>query len=78
MALSFVFINVSSAHKHQVYNKLSKLPYIVEMQPLCGEYDIFAKIYAEDFEKIGNIVVDEIRTIDGIIDTKTLTGAKFQ
>jgi len=46
------------------------------LHALFGEYDI-AKIEAEDFESIGNIVVNKIRTIEGIIDTKTLTGTKF-
>jgi len=47
------------------------------LHALFGEYDLIAKIEAEDFESIGNIVVNKIRTIEGIIDTKTLTGTKF-
>jgi len=44
---------------------------------LFGEYDLIAKIKADDFEKLGKIVVDQIRSIEGVIDTKTLTGTKF-
>ena len=36
-----------------------------------------AKIEAEDYEKLGSIVVNKIRVIEGVIDTKTLTGTKF-
>jgi len=50
---------------------------IVELHPLFGEYDLIAKIETEDFNKLGQIVVDRIRTIKGVIDTKTLTGIKF-
>ena len=77
MAIGFVLISAAPAHEHEVYNKLSKVPEIIELHSLFGEYDLIAKIEAEDFENIGNIVVNKIRTIDGIIDTKTLTGTKF-
>ena len=50
---------------------------LLERDPLFGEYDLIAKIEADDFEKLGNLVVNKIRSIDGVIDTKTLTGTKF-
>ncbi len=76
MAIGFVLINAAPAHEHEVYNKLSKVPEIVEVHPLFGEFDLIAKIEAEDFVKLGDIVVNKIRSIDGVIDTKTLTGAE--
>ena len=76
MAIGFVLINAAPAHEHDVYNKLSKVPEIVEVHPLFGEFDIIAKIEADDFEKLGNLVVNKIRSIDGVIDTKTLTGTE--
>ncbi len=75
MATGFVLINTAPAHGHEVYNKLSKVPEIVELYPLFGEYDIIAKIEAENFEKLGELVVNKIRSIEGVIDTKILTGA---
>ena len=77
MAIGFVLISAAPAHEHEVYNKLSKVPEIVELHPLFGEYDLIAKIKADYFEKLGNLVVNKIRSIDGVIDTKTLTGTKF-
>ncbi|MCK4332354.1 MAG: Lrp/AsnC ligand binding domain-containing protein, partial [Thermoplasmatales archaeon] len=65
------------AREHDVYNKLSKVPEIIELHPLFGEYDLIAKIEADDFENLGVVVVNKIRSIDGVIDTKTLTGTKF-
>ncbi|HHH79752.1 MAG TPA: Lrp/AsnC family transcriptional regulator, partial [Thermoplasmatales archaeon] len=29
------------------------------------------------FEKLGEVVVNKIRSIKGVVDTKTLTGTKF-
>ena len=77
MAIGFVLINVAPAHEHEVYNKLSKIPHIVELHPLFGEYNLIAKIDAADFEELGTIIVNKIRSITGVLDTKTLTGLTF-
>ena len=78
MAIGFVLITIAPMHEHDVYTKLSKVPEIIELYPLFGEYDLLAKIEGDDFENLGVIVVNKIRSIDGVIDTKTLTGTKFQ
>lgn len=77
MAIGFVLISTAPAKEHDVYNELLKIKEIVELHPLFGEYDLIAKIEASDFNALGQIVVDKIRTINGVIDTKTLTGIKF-
>jgi len=77
MAIGFVLINVVPAHEHEVYNKLSKIPQIIELHPLFGEYDLIAKIQTDNFEELGSIIVNKIRSIIGILDTKTLTGLTF-
>ncbi len=77
MAISFVLINAAPAHEHEVYHKLSKISEIIELHSLFGEYDLIAKIEAASFENIGDVVVNKIRAIEGIIDTKTLAGTKF-
>ena len=76
MAIGYVLINTAPAHEHEVYTKLSKIPEIVELHPLFGEFDLIAKVEPEDFEKLGELVVNKIRSIKGVIDTKTLTGTQ--
>ena len=76
MAIGYVLINTAPAHEHEVYTKLSKIPEIVELHPLFGEFDLIAKVEPEDFEKLGELVVKKIRSIKGVIDTKTLTGTQ--
>lgn len=77
MAMGFILISTAPAREHEVYSELLKIEEIVELHPLFGEYDLIAKVEAEDFDKLGEIVVDKIRTIQGVADTKTLTGTKF-
>jgi DNA-binding Lrp family transcriptional regulator len=77
VVIGFVLMHVSPLHEYEVFNKLSKLPEIIELHPLFGEYDFIAKIEAEDYESIGQIIIHKIKTIDGITDTKTLTGVRL-
>ena len=77
LVICYVLINAAPTHEHDVYNKLSKMPEIIELHPLFGEYDLIAKIEADDLENLEVIVANKIRPIDGVIDTKTLTGTKF-
>ena len=77
MSTEFVLINTAPALEHEAYNKLFKMPEIIELYSLFGEYDLLARIEADDFEKLGVIVVNKIRSIDGVVDTKTLTGSKL-
>ena len=77
MAIGFVLITIATAHEKEVFKKLSKVPEIVELHPLFGEYDFIAKIKADDFDNLGSMVVNKIRSIDGVRFTTTLTGTKF-
>jgi DNA-binding Lrp family transcriptional regulator len=77
MVIGFVLMHVSPLHEYEVFNTLSKLPEVIEIHPLFGEYDLIVKIQAEDYESIGEIVIHKIKTIEGITDTKTLTGLKL-
>jgi DNA-binding Lrp family transcriptional regulator len=77
VVIAFVLMHVSPLHEYEVFNKLSKLPEVIELHPLFGEYDLIAKIEAKDYENIGEIIIHKIKTIEGITDTKTLTGIKL-
>ncbi|HEX9710380.1 MAG TPA: Lrp/AsnC ligand binding domain-containing protein [Candidatus Thermoplasmatota archaeon] len=77
MVIGFVLVSTAPAKEHEVYNRLQEISEIVELHPLFGEYDLIAKIDTKDFNHLGQIVVNKIRTIPGVIDTKTLTGIKF-
>ena len=77
MAIGFVLISTAPAREQAVYSKLLEVSEIVELYPLFGEYDLIAKIETDDFNKLGHIVLEKVRTIDGVIDTRTLTGVSL-
>ena len=77
MSIAFILVSTVPGKEHEVYNKISKIKYVVEIHPLFGEYDLIVKVDAEDFTELGKIVIDQIRPMEGVIDTKTLTATKM-
>ena len=73
--ICFVLISVEPTYEQKIYDKLSKLPEIIEICPLLGWYDLIVKIEAKDSDELGSHIINKIRTIEGIKNTRTLTGA---
>ena len=48
---------------------------VVESMVLFGEYDAYCKIVMPDFTSLSSFILRNIRTIDGVISTTTLTAA---
>ncbi len=77
MAIGFVLINVAPGLERSVFDTLIRWDEIQELYPLFGEYDLIAKVAAPDYESLSDVVVHKIRKVNGVTETKTLTGAKF-
>ena len=78
MVIGFVLMHISPVYENEIFNTLSQIPEVVELHTLFGEYDLLAKIEAKDYDSIGKIIIQKIKTIQGITDTKTLTGKKLK
>ena len=76
MATGFALLSISPLHEKTVYETLRGISEIVEVHPLFGEYDILLKIECQDIDGIGSIIIKKIRSIQGVVDTKTLIGSK--
>ena len=77
MAIGFVLINVAPGAEKKIHDTMIKWDEIQELYLLFGDYDLIAKIQAKDHETLSEIIVQKIRSMDGVTETKTLTGAKF-
>ena len=75
MAVGYVLINVKPGEEFEVYQQVKTMEYVVDATILFGDYDIIIKLSADDLSIIARTVVDTIRQLPGIIDTKTLAGA---
>jgi DNA-binding Lrp family transcriptional regulator len=76
MAIGFALLSISPLHEKSVYDSLRNIPEVTEVHPLFGEYDILLKIVCSDIDTIGNVVINQVRSIKGVMDTKTLIGTK--
>ncbi len=77
MITAFVLISTVPTKEHEVYDELCKVKKIIELHSLFGEYDLLAKIEAQNPDELIQIIINEIRALEGVADTKTLTGAIF-
>ncbi len=77
MATGFALLSISPLHEKEVYEALDKkIPEIIEVHPLFGEYDILVKIQCDSIDDIGEIVIRKIRSLKGVSDTKTLISTR--
>ena len=76
MAIGFALLSISPLKEKEVFEALHNIPEIAEVHPLFGEYDILIKIKSDNIDKIGDLIIKKIRSIRGIVDSKTLIGTK--
>ena len=76
MATGFALLSISPLKEKEVFKSLNSMSEISEVHPLFGEYDILIKIESPDIDSIGDIIIKKIRSLEGIVDTKTLIGTK--
>jgi len=75
VARAYVLITADAGRERDIYDKIKSSKEFKEIYMVFGEHDIIAKIEAEDTDGLGKLVLDEVRTIDGILSTLTLTVA---
>ncbi|MBU03465.1 MAG: AsnC family transcriptional regulator [Euryarchaeota archaeon] len=77
MSSGYVLVNVEPGAETSVFEQLSKLTFVSDINHLFGDYDIIIKIEADGIGVIAGMVVESIRSISGISNTKTLACAEF-
>ena len=60
-----------------VFMNLRKIPGIQDSHILFGDYDIITKLESESFDQIGLDIIERIRKIEGVVDTKTFPCTTF-
>ncbi len=77
MAVGYVLINVKPGSELEVHSAINALDMVEDATLLFGDYDLLVKMTAESMSSIAAAVVENIRSISGVIDTKTLAGAEL-
>ena len=72
----YVLLKIAPSYERVVYRELEKLQEITECYPIFGEYDLIIQFWVEaPYNEIGisDFVVNKLRTIEGIIETNTIS-----
>lgn len=77
MALGFALLSISPLNEKEVFESLNKkISEVIEVHPLFGEYDLLVKIKCDSINEIGEVVINKIRALKGVSDTKTLISTR--
>ena len=77
MATGFVLSTTKPGKEHDVRARLDEIEEVTNRWMLFGEYDLIAKVESDEEYVLTKIIVEDIRPIPGITDTKTLLGAEL-
>ena len=75
MAVGYVLVNVAPGMEIEAYNTIKGMQNVDDITVLFGDYDLIIKLVAEDLASIAKTVVETIRPVEGVLNTKTLAGA---
>jgi DNA-binding Lrp family transcriptional regulator len=73
---AYIFINLSTRKVKESLSKIKATKGVGTAEAVTGPYDIVATIEAENIDEIGEIVTEEILSIEGI--ERTLTSIVLQ
>ena len=75
MAVGYVLINVEPGSEFSVFQSINSIENVADATLLFGDHDILVKLEAGELGMIAKTVVEEIRQVVGVLNTKTLAGA---
>ncbi len=74
-AIALVLLTTEPGREQEVVNELREMSEIEEAMVLFGEYDVYCKVVVEDFSQLSDLVLRNVRTLSGVVETTTLTAA---
>ncbi|MBL6733708.1 MAG: Lrp/AsnC ligand binding domain-containing protein [Candidatus Poseidonia sp.] len=77
MAIGFVLMTTKPGQEALVRKALENIDLVTNHWMLFGEYDLIARVQADEEIALTRCIVEEIRQLPGIQDTKTLIGAEL-
>ncbi|MFN8597953.1 MAG: Lrp/AsnC ligand binding domain-containing protein [Anaerolineae bacterium] len=68
---AYVLIHTQASETADVVNMLRRVKGVVSADVTFGPFDAVAQVEAVDLNTVGRIIVGEIRSLPGVIDTVT-------
>ena len=77
MAVGLILITTEPGSEIQVREEVSKISCVKGQWIVFGNHDLFVKVEAENESELTQCIVQEIRAVKGISETRTLIGAEI-
>ena len=77
MAVGFILTTTEPGCEIKVREEVSKISCVKGQWIVFGNHDLFVKVEAESESELTQCIVQEIRSIKGIHETRTLIGAEI-
>jgi len=77
LAVGFVLITTEPGKEVSVREKVAEIDCVKGIWVVFGNFDCFVKVEADDEADLTEAIVQGIRSVPGIIDTRTLIGAEI-
>ena len=72
MAISaFILVDVKGDHTKSVYTTIRRIEGVKSLYLVTGAHDLIILIEADTIDTMGNLILSKIRSIDGVIKTRT-------
>ena len=77
MPEAFVLFKSLPSHEREVYLSLTDHAAVVEVHALYGEFDLLARLTADDSNSLTQLLMSEFRQIQGVKDTQTMIAVEY-
>ena len=77
MAGGFVLITTRAGFERSVRDALDAIELVTGRWGVFGEFDVIAKVEADDEVALTRCIIEDIRCLDGVSETRTLIGAEI-
>ena len=68
---AYALVRISPNKVKTVVQEAEKIPGVKNVHPVTGPYDAIVFLEAADMKELGKVVLAEIHSLEGVIDTTT-------
>ena len=76
-AIGFVLIKTETGSEAMVREKLEAIDLVEGRWGIFGSFDVLVKVVADDEVELTRCIMEQIRKINGVMDTRTLIGSRI-
>ena len=73
-----MLITTATGKEDYVIKQIRDLPELTEAHQLFGQYDIIARMETDDYDKLCDVVLQKMRSVQGVTGSRTLICARFK